>query len=998
MSPTIDTLRSQTIGETSLWLEETLSQLQDNDPRIVSSGYPAVLRAPLHQRLLLVERMLHSTVQATRLDAAILLGSMIVPESDVLLDEALSREGDDAVLRALHVARFALHLGRTAAQWPMPEAPAYSVPVDTPLGEDALTILRTRCKELIASYRQRAAELLDQFGDRAKSLSDYRRAVEISQSLEVLDVEDLLAFLNGDSEHRRFSVGEEDLINGCPELWTLPDFSLWTACRISFGASRLSLLAYHGQKMSFSEAPIESQDLRAVDDVCQAISPGSERGVPSRVRELTGGAYRDKWPGERVWPFFARYPALVSEGMMLRALRRRFSMSATPWYPVVDPIEISAKFPWLQPEWLSPLLAMAFGKYRDNRIPAKRLLSRQPMLSRGLEVLLSSPRVDFRVEAAQWLDELRDPEMLPVLREALANETSDEVRAHLLAALEHLDEDISTYLSKEVLLRDAEAGRGEKVPANFNWFPFDELPTCHWESGGDVDRIIIRWWVLLAWRLGDPKGNALLDRYLGQLTPVSRSSLGSFIFKAFLAYDTRPPAEKTILARAQVQLQDYIAMRMRNSFGPSTALTAEEEQTYLESCMRRERRECVGSAISAKGILALAAHAPGHELASRTRTFLRDHHRRMAQTEALLELLAHSGNRSALQVLFRVSRGYRKDSIQTKAGVLIEEIAQRNNWTEQQLADRSVPTAGFDDNGEQILDYGERTFRVELDGSLRPLLKNSEGKILKALPEARTTEDPDQVKAAKAQFTGCKKELKQVVEQQRIALREAMCVGRTWTVDEWQALIMMHPILGRLAQQLIWQQVDANGHAIRHFRPGSDGAPIDTEDELVTFDPVAVIRLTHGTLMSAEESRAWATHLWDYKVTPLFPQINRPTPSFDMEDPPFEVLNPLSGTTSPGILGGALDKLGFIRGGVGDGGWVSDFRRRLSFDPIVIVFGVDGIFVQGGVDGDARLTSLRFENALDGRSLRLDQVPNALLAESYADFMAVAGACTKPTP
>lgn len=971
--------------------EETLSNLQSARDDVFLEAYGRLLSAPLPRRLAFLEYMLQSAQPETRQEAAILLGSTIAPQSESILNSALEREGDAAVQRAMHIARVALHAARAAAQWPLPEPPAYVLPPDEALGEDALTLLSARREKLIADKRERAADLRAQFGERAEDGYAYAEAVKASQDLDAVSAEEVLAILDGRSTRRRFTDAELALINSAPRLWTLPRFGLRTAVRL-LGASNDLWAPWCDKRFLtiFVRLPVEFRDLRALDDVYLASGfafPYAK--VPER------GAFWKALPAERIWPLFSRYPLHVIHDLLLHVVKRRIYLERQSEPPILT----AATYPWLQPDWLSPLLAMAFGKYCDNRQPAWRLLARQPMLGRSLGVLLASPRSELRALAADRLKDLADPEMRGELRQALAREKADEVRARLLAALERLGEDLSPFLSKAALLRDAEAGLATKKPSNSNWFPFDSLPACRWNGGGDVDPLIVRWWVMLAWRLNDASGNALLDRYLELITPVSQSQLGSFILRAFLAHDTRPPSESAVFAYAEEHLRQIIASRQRYQPTTRPVVSDQERETLLTEYMRKKRRRCVGSAIGAKGILALAARAPGQELASRTRTFLRDHHTRLGQIEALLELLAHSGAPAALQVLLAVSHHFRKTRIQERAGELIEAIALRHGWTEQQLADRSVPTAGFDDNGEQTLDYGERVFHVSLDGALQAVLKNAEGKVLKALPVARAAEDPELVKAAKAQFSNCKAELKQVIDQQRAELREAMCAGRVWTVGEWQELIMAHPILGRLAQQLIWQEVDASGAGRRHFRPGVDRLPIDTEDDVVELDKDALVRLAHGTMMSAADAEAWTAHLWDYKVTPFFPQINRPTPPFDAANPPFAIDNPLRGTTAPGILSSALEKLGYIRGGCDDGGCIYDFTKDFRKAGVVVSVNVEGIFVRGGFDGEAELISLSFACANangDIVRLRIDQVPSVLLAEAYADFLAVAAVCGRP--
>ena len=47
---------------------------------------------------------------------------------------------------------------------------------------------------------------------------------------------------------------------------------------------------------------------------------------------------------------------------------------------------------------------------------------------------------------------------------------------------------------------------------------------------------------------------------------------------------------------------------------------------------------------------------------------------------------------------------------------MIEAVAERRGWTAGELADRTVPTGGLDENGVLLLECGpERTYTARLD-------------------------------------------------------------------------------------------------------------------------------------------------------------------------------------------------------------------------------------------------------------------------------------------
>lgn len=124
-------------------------------------------------------------------------------------------------------------------------------------------------------------------------------------------------------------------------------------------------------------------------------------------------------------------------------------------------------------------------------------------------------------------------------------------------------------------------------------------------------------------------------------------------------------------------------------------------------------RRYLGSAISDKGMLALICGIEGHVAVSVLRNYMRDHYQRRAQIEAMIDAVASSNDPIIIQLLLSLSRRYRTASVQEKARHLVTQIAERNGWSADELADRTIPTAGFDDTGTLVLEYGERIFTAK---------------------------------------------------------------------------------------------------------------------------------------------------------------------------------------------------------------------------------------------------------------------------------------------
>ena len=339
----------------------------------------------------------------------------------------------------------------------------------------------------------------------------------------------------------------------------------------------------------------------------------------------------------------------------------------------------------------------------------------------------------------------------------------------------------------------------------------------------------------------------MLLRYLGLLDAASRAALGETVLRLFITEDLRGPSLEVATAEAQARApQAYLSYQDQARRYPEyyAALGKMSEEQVFDQIRRNKMAEYLGSAIGEKGILALAAHTPGHVAISLLQAYMRDHYPRRAQIEAMLDGLADGYDPAVIQLLLGIARRYRTASVQEKARLLVERIAQGKGWSHDQLGDRTIPTGGFDDSGRLDLSYGERVFQVTLDGAMKPRLHNPDGKEIKALPEPRQDEAPELAKEAKQQLSVCKKELKQVITMQTARLYEAMCTGRVWPAQEWRDYLLGHPIAGRLVQALVWISEDDAGRTL--LRPSDDGSLLDADDEEVALPEGSRLRLAHA--------------------------------------------------------------------------------------------------------------------------------------------------------
>ena len=688
------------------------------------------------------------------------------------------------------------------------------------------------------------------------------------------------------------------------------------------------------------------------------------------------------------WAWFAERPGLLRE-----ALGRSDS--------VVRALEILGAMPRL-PVGLSAVVAdIAVGDSKVNRPLAQAVLRSHPRVRELAEQALGERRAEVRASAAAWVGSLGREASVPVLAAAVRKERREEVRAALLAALGECGGDVGEFLSPRALGAEAARGLKSKTPSSLaGWFDFDSLPPVHWSDGAGagprVDPVNVRWWVVLADRLKDPNGRGIIALYLSLLETADAAALAGRVVRAWAERDARHPDPEESRAHAQVAgrqaydgAQWWLAQCRADENWASSLEWAESQaaitlEEHVAAAYAEHQRIYTGSAVADKGLLAFAVGMDDGELAGLVRAFMRDNPGRRAQFDALMHCLYANGRDRALQVLLGVARRHKMAGVQATAAALAREIASERGWSDEELADRTVPTAGFDADGLLRLSYGQREFTGRLTPDFKIRVTGPDGRSRAGLPAPRAGEDAEVVRAAKKRLTAARKEAREVLTLQSERLYEAMCASRTWPAAEWRELLAGHPLVGRLVTRLIWTAAPPEGGPLT-FRPTEDGELIGADDAVVEFEPHAVVSLAHRAWLTDEEAAAWRQHLADYGVEPLFDQLSAVVPRIEKNQ---KVLTDLQGhMTDSFTLRAAALKRGYKRGEPMVAGFFDTYVKDFAALNLTAVLGFTGACLPEEKTPCAT-TGLSFTRR--GCPVPLDRVPPVLLAECRADYAALA--------
>ena len=929
-----------------------------------------------------------------RTNAAILL-SRIVSEPTIL-QQALTNETNKPVIAALESALLKLEIANVAKQQAHLVIPDFEPIIDTPLPITARDVIQQNFDEFLIKCKKSLQKAIEENKENIRSWEEYCKKL---QTLTSNSLDDIFDYVNGKINLSALFKKLDNkigfyflLINN--RLLNIPEFSL-------FHLFRIRGLIHNQNYTNFFEKIYENYDvikkfeLRQITDVLKKINiiPNVEYTIA--LKFLTNDYYHDIYENEpyKLWTFFAENDSLIDQVLGFAPIQN------TEFYNRVDKvcaIKILQLFPTIPAKYVAYLFELALGESKQLRYAAQNALRQIPNIHSQIEQALSSTKQELRITAANWLAELGQKSSIKALNATLKKEKRETVQAAILAALEKIGEDISQHLTPKKLLANAQKGLKGKIPTELNWFDFNLIPTLTWQNGKAVDPQIIQWWICLAVKLKDP-ANPLLTIYNQLLSIQSQRQLGEFILQSFIKQDTLNPsleeAESKAGLEANMRLRQYIAdyKRYPDLYPHYKNITYEQ---VFEEIKKETLAIYLGTAIKAKGMLALTCGIEGRVAVSLLRSFMKNHYQRRAQIEAMLEPLANSDDPMIIQLLLSLARRYRMASIQEKARYLVESIAERLGWTTDELADRTISTAGLDDNGLLILDYGERTFTASLDEQFKWQLKNADGEKIKALPEARKNENPELVKEAKKQFSNSKKELNQLIKMQISRFYEAMCAQRQWRVEDWQKYLQPHPIVGRLIQRLVWLELDNNGQIVNSFRLTEDGSLITNQDNEILLDQNHFITVAHSALLSSDDITQWQAHLKDYKVNPLFEQFSALLP--DMSKFKDDVIDERLGwLTDSFTLRGILKKLGYERDDIEYGGYFFGYHKYFYSLNIYINIEFSGSMLpEENIPVILSNLSFSTKKGFEDKVIALDKLPKVLLAEGYANYMAVANACS----
>lgn len=822
-----------------------------------------------------------------------------------------------------------------------------------------------------------------------------------AQPVSFLKIEQAVLLLQGKTSKGGSYAESQECSKGMPQMMyvrsegarteflTHPDIQL-------IHAIRFGLLGWQGHPgywpnlddciSQYNSAHGTRMGLRELDAVFSALKMEPEVVATMRLLQYYPSLKLDD---DLTWPYFAENPGVLRTALGYdRESEKKIAQNADTRRRA---LEIIAMFPEV-PIALTPLLwDIALGPRSKDRALAIQILDKLPDKEPEIKEAVKSRKQDARASAAEWLGRLGCKDAIPLIESALKKEKSDIARAAMMNALETLGVPFDQIVDREELLGMAGETLKRGIPLPLSWFRFDALPSVRWrDSGEEIPRDVVTWWLLQHNKVGVPEPGPLLVRYCDMMRQDDREALGRFMIQEWIAHDTKP------LHTREEALQE--TEKVLSKYAQHYKTQADRDEAF-RNIMSGYLSQMAGSAIGEKGLLAVAGACGGMEVVRLTEGYLKERHGRSAQCKAMIKMLAYIEHPLAIQLLLSVAARYRTRGIREEAQTCVQEMAERKGWTIDQLSDRTIPTAGFDERAELPLEYGSRTFTARMGSDFKISIFNPDGNPVSSLPDARKDDDDEMVKEAKAALTAARKELKSILKLQKERLHEAMCTQRGWSFEEWNTYLHQHPIVRHYCQGLVWSARQDEDELII-FRPLDDGTFTDIDDNEVHISSDAVVRLAHGSLVTSAVRDAWIHHLKDYEIEPVFDQFERQPYILPEDKRTSTEITDFEGYKIEGLkLRSKLESMEYNRSQAEDGGWICEFQKPFPSLGIEAAIQFSGMSILASEQRESvALTSLCFTRLpaagdpqrQTGGYMMLGDIPPVLLSECWNDMKTAA--------
>ena len=198
----------------------------------------------------------------------------------------------------------------------------------------------------------------------------------------------------------------------------------------------------------------------------------------------------------------------------------------------------------------------------------------------------------------------------------------------------------------------------------------------------------------------------------------------------------------------------------------------------------------------------------------------------------------------------------------------MNEAAERNQVSRDDLEAMAVPTFGLDAAGVRIERVGDCEASLTIGREGASLIWNREGKALRSAPANVKEEHAELL----ADLNRSVKELSGQIGAQRSRLERQLISEGTCSFERWKPWYLDHPLVSHFATRLIWEFED--GGETRTAIPWQ-GNLVDWAGHAVQLSQQARVRMWHPIRSDVQAILSWRCWLEDRQVRQPFKQAHR---------------------------------------------------------------------------------------------------------------------------
>lgn len=259
----------------------------------------------------------------------------------------------------------------------------------------------------------------------------------------------------------------------------------------------------------------------------------------------------------------------------------------------------------------------------------------------------------------------------------------------------------------------------------------------------------------------------------------------------------------------------------------------------------------------------------------------------------VVEMLGLQRTEAVVRELVRISMRHPR-WLTRRIGWSLSTVSARRGTTMIDSFETFTPTLWSIPDRVIQLDYGPRTITIRVDpptttfSPLRhklsldpsephpPRLVDEQGRSIEHAPPARAPsgsspgDDPWKVARAFEAFSALVLEVTHIHRLRVEVLLHLATKDHSFRYDELRARYIDHPELSVIVRGLLFVRC-SDDPSTAAFRVAEDGTLSNVDDDLVTLDPGARVRMVRPKEMTEEGMKRWQALFFDYAIVPLLP-------------------------------------------------------------------------------------------------------------------------------